>query len=81
MSDANDPFSFDAEYGDPDFVRSARDPNRPPQPGKEWEHNGRASDIPIEPGGDPSPFRSQTSTMCRHPKTNRIRTATSTPAR
>ena len=43
MSDANDPFSFDAEYGDPDFVRSAKDPNRPPQPGKEWEHNGRAS--------------------------------------
>ena len=56
MSDANDPFSFDAEYGDPDFVRSSRDPNRPPQPGKEWEHNGRVSDVPIEPGGDPGPF-------------------------
>ena len=56
MSDTHDPFSFDAEYGDPDFVRSARDPNRPPQPGKEWERNGRASDIPIEPGDEPSPF-------------------------
>ena len=56
MSDANDPFSFDAEYGDPDFVRSSGDPNRPPQPGKEWEHNGCASDVPIEPGGDPGPF-------------------------
>ena len=56
MSDANDPFSFDAEYGDPDFVRSARDPNRPPQPGKEWEHKGRATDAEIEPGGEPSPF-------------------------
>ena len=56
MSDTHDPFSFDAEYGDPDFVRSARDPNRSPQPGKEWERNGRASDIPIEPGDEPSPF-------------------------
>ena len=53
MSDSHDPF---AEYGDPDFVRSARDPHQPPQPGKEWEHNGRASDIPIEPGDEPSPF-------------------------
>jgi Primase C terminal 2 (PriCT-2) len=56
MSDTHDPFSFDAEYGDPDFVRSARDPNRSPQPGEEWECNGRASDIPIEPGDEPSPF-------------------------
>ena len=56
MSDANDPFSFDAEYGDPDLVRSARDPNRPPRPGKEWERNGRATDVPIEPGGDPGPL-------------------------
>ena len=79
MSDANDPFSFDAEYDDPDFVRSARDPNRPPQPGKEWEHNGRAADAEIEPGGDPA--RSRTSTMGRRPKTNRIQTAISTPAR
>ena len=31
-------------------------PHQPPQTGKEWEHNGRAGDIPIEPGGDPNPF-------------------------
>ena len=31
-------------------------PHQPPRTGKEWEHNGRAGDIPIEPGGDPSPF-------------------------
>ena len=43
MSDSHDPFSFDAEYGDPDFVRSARDPHQPPQTGKDLEHNGRAS--------------------------------------
>jgi hypothetical protein len=56
MSEAHDPFPFDVEYGDPAFVRSARDPQRPPETGPEWEPNGRASDIPIEPGGDPSPF-------------------------
>ena len=69
---------------DPDFVRSARDPNRPPQPGKEWERNGRASDVPIEPGDEPSPFadlppKSFRTSMTCCPKTNRIRTATSTP--
>ena len=35
---------------------SAFDPNRPPAAGPEWRTNGRASDIPIEPGGEPSPF-------------------------
>ena len=79
MSDANDPFSFDTEYDDPDFVRSARDPNRPPQPGKEWEHNGRAADTEIEPGGEPSPFADLDDG--RRLKTNRIQTATSTLAR
>jgi hypothetical protein len=56
MSDAHDPFSFDAEYGDPDLVRAAKDPNCPPRTGPEWEPGGRASDIPVEPRGDPSPF-------------------------
>ena len=35
---------------------STFDPNRPPAVGPEWRANGRASDIPIEPGGEPSPF-------------------------
>ena len=35
---------------------SARDPNLPPRPGAEWGLNGRASDVPVEPGGEPSPF-------------------------
>ena len=43
MSDSHEPFF-------------ARDPNLPPRPGQEWERNGRASDIPIEPGDEPSPF-------------------------
>ena len=36
---------------------SAFDPNRPPAAGPEWRTNGRASDIPIEPGGEPSAVR------------------------
>ena len=55
MSGPDDPFSFDAEFGDPDYVKSARDPNLPPQTGKEWV-DCRASDIPVTPGGEPSPF-------------------------
>ena len=42
MSGPDDPFSFDA-------------PNLPPQTGKEWV-DCRASDIPVTPGGEPSPF-------------------------
>ena len=48
MSGPDDPFSFDAEFGDPDYVKSARDPNLPPQTGKEWV-DCRASDIPVTP--------------------------------
>jgi len=28
MSTPHDPFAFDAEFGDPNYVKSARDPNR-----------------------------------------------------
>ena len=55
MSGPDDPFSFDAEFGDPDYVKSARDPNLPPQTGKEWV-DCRASDIPVTEGGERSPF-------------------------
>ena len=56
MSGPDDPFSFDAEFGDPDYVKAARGPHRPPETGPEWEPGGRAADIPITPGGTPSPF-------------------------
>ena len=56
MSEPHDPFSFDVEYGDPNFVKSARDPNQPPQPGKEWKPNGRAADAEIVKGNGPAPF-------------------------
>ena len=55
MSGPHDPFSFDAEFGDPDYGKSARDPNLPPQTGKEWV-DCRASDIPVTEGGECSPF-------------------------
>ena len=55
MSGPDDPFSFDAEFGDPDYVKSARDPNLPPETGKEWV-DCRASDIPVTEGGERSPF-------------------------
>ena len=55
MSGPDDPFSFDAEFGDPDYVKSVSDPNRPPQTGKEWV-DCRASDIPVTEGGERSPF-------------------------
>ena len=55
MSGPDDPFSFDAEFGDPDYVKAARDPNRPPETGPEWEPGGR--NAPIE--GDASPFGDQ----------------------
>ena len=45
MSDPDDPFSFDAEFGDPDYVKAARDPNLPPETGPEWEPDGRAADV------------------------------------
>ena len=53
-------------------------------PDDPWAPGVRASDVPIEPGGDPSPFADLDEFAGRHdrcPKTNRIRTATSTPAR
>ena len=56
MSGPDDPFSFDAEFGDPDHVKSARDPNLLPQTGKEWV-DCRASDIPVTEGGERSPSR------------------------
>ena len=56
MSGPDDPFSFDAEFGDPDYVKAARDPNRPPETGPEWEPDGRAADVPIVNGGGRSPF-------------------------
>ena len=56
MSGPDDPFSFDAEFGDPDYVKSARDPNLPPQTGKEWV-DCRASDIPVTEGGERKPVR------------------------
>ena len=55
MNGPDDPFSFDAGFGDPDYVKSARDPNLPPQTGKEWV-DCRASDIPVTEGGERSPF-------------------------
>ena len=55
MSGPDDPFSFDAEFGDPDYVKAARDPSRPPETGPEWEPDGRAADIPIVTGGEPKP--------------------------
>ena len=56
MSVPHDPFASDTEFGDPDYVKSARDPNRPPETGPEWQRDGRASDIPVTPGGERSPF-------------------------
>ena len=56
MSEPDDPVSFDAEFGDPDYVKAARDPNLPPETGPEWEPGGRAADAPIVNGGGRSPF-------------------------
>ena len=54
MSATDDPFHFD---NDQEFDRtwSAR-AVRPPETGSEWEPGGRATDVPITPGGEPSPF-------------------------
>ena len=62
MSTPHDPFAFDAEFGDPNYVKSARDPNRRPETGPEWQRDGRAADIPVTPGGDPSPFADEFAT-------------------
>ena len=85
MSDTHDPFSFDAEYGDPDYVKAARDPNRPPEPGRNGSRRSRQrrSDRAgrrAEPVRGPPPKSFRTSMTCCL-KTNRIRTATSTPER
>ena len=56
MNGPDDPFSFDAGFGDPDYVKSARDPNLPPQTGKEWV-DCRASDIPVTDGRRAKPVR------------------------
>ena len=56
MSGPDDPFSFDAEFGDPDYVKAARDPNRPPDTGLEWERGGRAADVMVVKGNGPAPF-------------------------
>ena len=42
-------------------VRSARDPYQPPATGREWEPGGRASDVPIVPGGTPNPLEAKQS--------------------
>ena len=56
MNDANDPFSFDAEYGDPDFVMAARDPHRPPETGPEWGLTGARQTFRSSQAG-PQPVR------------------------
>ena len=43
MSTPPDPFAFDAEFGDPNYVKLARDPKPPPETGPEWQRDGRAS--------------------------------------
>ena len=48
MSTPHDPFAFDAEFGDPNYVKSARDPNRRPDTRPEWQRDGRPSDIPVK---------------------------------
>ena len=47
MSEPHDPFLFDADFGDPEPVMSAGDPNVAPRTGAEWEKNGRAADVPM----------------------------------
>ena len=61
MSDANDPFSFDAEYGDPDFVRSAKDPNRLAPTGQ-----GVGAQRPRQRRSDRARRRSGSVTVRRH---------------